>query len=132
MVLGREVLGRRHFTQRRVDVPEWGGEVILRSLSQAEATKVQALASAGVDAQKRQIKDGDAVMRMTCLAVAYGWVDEDGANVLTPSEALSLAQEERVVLDRLATAVLELSGLGGKRETTEDEEPDILDAFEKN
>lgn len=129
MVLGKEVLGRRHFTQRRVDVPEWGGEVILRSLSQAEATKVQALASAGVDAQKRQIKDGDAVMRMTCLAVAYGWIDDEGANVLTPSEALSLAQEERVVLDRLATAVLELSGLGGKREAAE---PDTLDAFEKN
>lgn len=133
MAVGREALGRRHFKTRRITVESWGGEVILRGLSSSEAEIVQEYASKGVDAKKRAVTNSKAISLMGRAAVALGWIDENGNNVLRwPDDSKALADEPTDVIDALSSVVFELSGMKAAAATDVDDEADPVASAEKN
>jgi hypothetical protein len=82
-----------------VQVPEWGGSVLLRPLSAAEA-----LQFAEATEQDRRA----ALVRVVILSV----VDEAGNRLFTDADAEWLAAKNFRALLRIQEAVLELNGLG--------------------
>lgn len=126
MALGKEALGRKHFKTETVHVDEWGGDVILRGLTSAEQGHIQELATKGVDAQQRTVTSSNAISAMSRYAVIYGWVDEDGNNVLNKNDAAVLAEEPFAVIQELSTIVLRLSGMASPDDKT------AIDDAEKN
>lgn len=112
------------YKTERVEVPEWGGEVIVRELTAQEVTKIGVAAAESVEGELTQ-----AAIRLEQIAdtmpqiVAWTVVDENLMPILTLSDVLAMTASNMNVINRLGTKALELSDL------TEDlpdevEEPD--------
>lgn len=101
MLVGRDVLYTPILRQRRVAVPEWGGEALVRELTLAEAAQI-----GGLDVRKR-----DDQMQAAALTIRYGWINEDGSNVVTDADLPKVMQQSIALVVRLATAIADLSGL---------------------
>lgn len=80
-----------------VSVPEWGGDVRVRSLTGAERTELRLKGEGG--------PSWDA---MSC---ALGIIDEKGANLFTIAETTILAKKHPLVLERIANVIYELSSM---------------------
>jgi len=76
-------------------VPEWGGEVRLRSLTGTERTEVRL--------------KGEAAASWDALVCSFGIVDEKGVNLFSAAETVILAKKHPAVLERLAKKILDLS-----------------------
>lgn len=128
MAVGREGLGRKAFRTKRILVEEWGGEVIVRGLSTAEYEVVQDAATKGVDSATKTVTSSKAMSVMARAAVAYGWIDDDGDNILSwPNDGPSLAKEPQRVIEQISKVVFELTGIGN---STADADP--VEQAEKN
>lgn len=127
MALGREALGRKHFKQETIHVPEWDGDVILRGMTAGEQSHIQELATKGVNTKEKSVTNSNAISAMARYAVIYGWIDEDGNNVLTKEDLKALQDEPFSVIQRLSAVVMRLSGL----QATSDDSSAVDDA-EKN
>lgn len=95
-----------------VEVPEWGVTVYLRELSAAQVSQYRAVAVAAVDLEKDEIKDAGALMSIGSLVVAWAACDEQGERLFTDADAAALGEKSAAAIDRLATHVLRISGLG--------------------
>jgi len=80
-----------------VSVPEWGGEVGVRSLSGGERTELRL--------------KGEGAPSWDAMVCALGIIDEKRANLFTITETIILAKKHPLVLERLAQRILELSTL---------------------
>lgn len=80
-----------------VAVPEWGGEVRVRSLTGAERTELRL--------------KGEGAPSWDAMACSMGIVDEKGVNLFTITETITLAKKHPLVLERIAKSILELSTL---------------------
>lgn len=110
-ILGKEVLGRSTLRRKTVEVPEWGGEVIIQELNGEETAIVGQ--GAGEIAKNRDNPDTGKAIRWEALTVCYGWINEDGSKVLSPDDAGQLlAQHGYGVIGRLAKEIRGMSGLG--------------------
>jgi hypothetical protein len=78
-------------------VPEWGGDVRVRSLSGAERTTLRL--------------KGEAAESWDALVGAMGIVDEKGANLFTQAESTILAKKHPLIMERIARRILDLSTL---------------------
>lgn len=131
MAVGREALGRKAFKTKRITVDEWGGEVIVRGLSTAEYEVVQDAATKGVDVATKSVTSSKAMSVMARAAVAFGWIDDAGDNVLSwPKDGPSLAAEPQRVIEQISKVVFELTGLDSK--TADGEPSDPVEQAEKN
>jgi hypothetical protein len=89
--------------QRHVEpVPEWGGDVILRSpnLADRDAYVARLLGSTGPLAVGHRAQ-----------LVAVCVIDEDGARVFSDADIEALAAKDAAVIDRLFEACQKLAGL---------------------
>ena len=93
-----------------VDVPEWGGDVVLRELSAAQMAIFKAQSVAAVDPQTRAVKDGATLFRLSAWVVAQGVIDGEGKRLFTDADVDRLGEKSDAVIDRLAARVLQLSG----------------------
>lgn len=118
-ILGREILEERRSETMELDVPEWGGSILIRKLSAAEATKYMAFASSVVDAATNRITDPERMVRMLAQALVWSWVNEQGGQVLTSADIDRICREPYDILDKISDAIRSFNGLG-KPTPTED------------
>lgn len=102
-----EILAADDLSPEPVDVPEWGGSVMVRSLTAHEADSVM-FAVLGRDGKPDPSKMAGVAERV----VAFALVNEDGSSLLTKAQAAALAKKNGAVIRRLSAFVLAKSGLG--------------------
>ncbi|MEU8906962.1 hypothetical protein [Streptomyces mirabilis] len=119
MALNRDaILKAQDIPTEPVNVPEWGGEVILRGLTGDELDDFQ-----GSIRQFRRSLDGKGMepvliqQGMHAKLLVKCLVDDNGERLFTDNDAGELGAKAGVVLDRLYDVAQRLSGL-----TEEDEE----------
>lgn len=100
MALSRdEILAADDRVVEVVDVPEWGGEVYVRSLTRAE---VRPFTETGEDL---------AVGTLVSVAVC----DEDGRPLFTEDDVPALEKKSLRALNRVVAKAMEINGLGGEQ-----------------
>ena len=113
MALNRDaILGAVDVQTEKVDVPEWGGDVIVRGLTGDELDNFQ-----GSIRQFRPTFDGKGMeavlvqdgMRSKLLVKCL--VDEAGERLFTDQDASALGAKNGAVIDRLYDVAARLSGL---------------------
>lgn len=106
-----------------VDVPEWGGKVILRGLTAAERDDYeQAMVETSPNGQvrpKRKFSNVRASLVVRCI------VNEQGEREFTDDDAGALGEKDALVIDRLWDVCRKLCGM-----STEDEER-LAEDFER-
>lgn len=120
-VLGIDALtaGRPATVRReRFEVPEWGGEVILRELTGAERAEILEGTIdlyAVFERNDSILPASGAEMRKTfefmCRVVQMAWVAEDGGQVVAPEQFDLLLQQDLEIIADLAGQALVLSRL---------------------
>lgn len=110
MIVGRNVLGKRCFSQQKVDVPEWGGAVLVRELSSAEIATVRTAAKVAAKQSVDNV-DANSISSFERLLVEFGWIDESGQRVLEDGESALLAGESARIVNTLASHIATMSGL---------------------
>jgi len=120
-ILGREaILQAQDLAQEVVEVPEWGGAVLVRAMTGTER-----------DAYERRMvtvrgdKPGvnlDGLVNMRAWVAATCIIGEDGERLFSETDVAALGKKSAAALDRVYEVAIRLSGL-----TAED-----LEALEKN
>lgn len=101
------ILTADDFETRKVDVPEWGGEVLVRGLSGRDRDTYEA-------STVRFRDNGEAVpelANMRAKLVARCIVDEHGERVFTDTDAGALGNKSAAALNRVWEVAAELSGM---------------------
>lgn len=110
MILTREaILAVQDIRIESVDVPEWGGSVLVRALTAAEREIFEVAATSG-DAGKRVINWGQFQARLCALAI----VDEAGQRVFTDADINALAAKSGAAVTRVFALAQKLAGLGAE------------------
>lgn len=119
-VLGRaQILTAIDLKQERVDVPEWGGEVIVQELNAADVSEFMAMTMTNVDVDLGTIRDAHGLFDSYIWVAAHSMVDENGAPLFDGEEYLAkLARKNIAPIRRVAEVAMRLSGLekGAKAE----------------
>lgn len=98
---------------REVPVPEWGD---------GEAVRVRGLSANGrleFGLASQKASNGEVGPNPTALIVALCAIDENGARLFQIQDCDALAELRGDVIDRIALAVMDLSGLGATSTATE-------------
>lgn len=110
MPLSRDqILEAKDLETREVDVPEWGGTVLVRALS---GTDRDAYEASLVQIRGKQQVPNLANIRAKLVARAV--VDEDGNRLFTDADIKALGQKSAAALGRVFTVAAEMSGLDDK------------------
>lgn len=100
------ILGASDIETREVDVPEWGGTVLVRALTGAQRDAWEA---------SLQLQRGNEMVRDLTNAraklVVRALVDEKGQRLFKDQDAGALGAKSGKVLDRIYDIVAEMSGL---------------------
>lgn len=103
MILSRDaILQARELPRKVVSVPEWGGEVIVRTLSGTEMDEW---------ATQDQSKE-DRLVNFRSKLVAACLCDEQGKRILSFSDVQKLGEQSALALDRVYDAAASLNGIG--------------------
>lgn len=101
MILNRDsILGMQDLEMEAVEVPEWGGSVKVRALSNSDIKRINKLA-------KNESTQLDAMV----LTVALSVVDDEGNRIFEDKDVDKLAQKSFSVITRLSNVCTRLSGL---------------------
>src|SRR5262245_31934728 len=84
----------------RVAVPEWGGDVLVKTMTGTER-----------DAWETQLLDEDGKKNVRARMVAAVCVDETGALMFVPSDIEALGRKSTKALTRVFRAAARLNGL---------------------
>lgn len=107
--LNREDILKADDVQTRdVDVPEWGGTVLVRGLSGYDRDAYQASMLAF---RKIGQDPSPELGNMTAKLVSRAIVDENGVPLFNEFDVIQLGQKSSVALDRVSNVAAELSGL---------------------
>jgi hypothetical protein len=105
-----QILAAQDLITETVAVPEWGGDVLVRSLTgtardQYEADFLLIDTSKGKPSYDMDLENARA--RLVALSV----VDEDGALLFTDDDVIDLGKKSALALDRVYAAAKRISGL---------------------
>jgi hypothetical protein len=115
MILSRAaILAASDLRKETVEVPEWGGSVIVRELTEWERRRFVAVNTANVNVETREVTDMDAILSARVQVVAWATVDEAGQRLFTDDDARELNGKNGRVIERLAVKILQLSELGAR------------------
>ena len=105
MALTRDaILAAQDIKTECVEVPEWGGAVLLRALTAGERDAFDEAVTAA-----RQAK-APTLVRARLVALAA--VDANGVRLFTDADAAALDAKSGAVLDRLFAVAARLAGIG--------------------
>jgi len=105
--LGRDaILAAKSLRTEEVDVPEWGGTVLVRELSGRERDEWEA--SLAVQRGKTMVPD---VANIRAKLAARTIVGDDGESVFTQQDVAALGELSAAALDRVFDVASRLSGL---------------------
>lgn len=109
------ILAATSIRREVVEVPEWGGQVLVRGLTGTERDQLEAGTLKGIG------KNAQADMRnFRARLAALSICDETGKRLFSDSDIAALGQTSAAALDRVADAAMRLSGI--KAEAVEDAE----------
>lgn len=104
-----QILRVKDIETRTVNVPEWGGDVLVRSLSATERdyfeSKLVDQSGGKVRANLQNIK-----ARLASMAI----VDEEGNRVFSEQEIAILGTKSAAALNRISEAITDMSGISKK------------------
>lgn len=104
-----QILKVKDIETRTVNVPEWGGDVLVRSLSATERdyfeSKLVDQSGGKVRANLQNIK-----ARLASMAI----VDEEGNRVFSEQEIAILGTKSAAALNRISEAITDMSGISKK------------------
>ena len=107
MILSREaILKAEDLSFEIVDVPEWGGEVKVTTLT---GTERDAFESSLIDQKRGGNKVNTTNIRAKLVSMAC--VDDDGKRIFTPADIEILGSKSASALDRIFTVAQRLSKL---------------------
>lgn len=89
----------------KVDVPEWGGEVYLRTLTGTERDRFEASCLVGGKFGPQGMQNIRARLMVLCIC------DAEGKRLFDDKDAIELGAKSAAVLDRLFAAAQRLNGL---------------------
>jgi hypothetical protein len=119
-VLGRaQILTAIDLKQERVDVAEWGGEVIVRELNAADVSEFMAMTMTNVDVDLGTIRDAHGLFDSYIWVAARSMVDDNGDPLFDgEADLAALARKNIAPIRRVAEVAMRLSGLekGAKAE----------------
>lgn len=98
-----QILAADDVEQEEVDVPEWGGKVIVRCLTGRDRDALDALS---VQAQRTGVNPDYRAAR-----VARSLVDANGLRIFSVKDVVALTEKNGAVLDRLDDIVVRVSHL---------------------
>lgn len=101
------ILSAEDLRTETVEVPEWGGTVMVRELSAKERDEYET----SIVSVKGTKLDIDPV-NMRAKLVSMGCVDEDGNRLFTLDDAEDLGKKSSTALDRIYDKIQEISGMG--------------------
>lgn len=111
-LLGKDVLGKRKLAQSTIEVPTWGGSILIRELTGAEVETVRSIAASAV--KDGQVTDQANLRVFAHSLIVSGWINADGTHVLAEDEGNLLYDESNQTIDTIADAIAVLSGLRPK------------------
>lgn len=115
--IGKDILKRNTLKTKVIEVPEWGGTILIRELTGKEKIPIDQGAIEISQARQKGALSADTVARWQAQAVVSGWINEDGSLVLQPSDIDELlAKKEGSVIERIAVAVRVLTGMEKAKE----------------
>lgn len=109
--------------RERVEVPEWGGYVIVRTMTAGEKDRFQ---MATLTQHKGQIvTDLRKMKHFRTRAVSLCAANDKGERIFTEAQVEKLAKKSAVALDRVYAVASRLNGLaeGASAETEKNSEP---------
>lgn len=98
-----EVLKAEDLVRETVAVPEWGGDVVVRTLTGAERDAHDLLGFQAIEAAKERGEDPRYVTSKNVMArlLAFALCDETGARLFTVADLEALGAKNGAVIDRL-------------------------------
>lgn len=111
-----EVLAAQDFQTEEVEVPEWGGVVLVRELSASDFDAV------GFPMVKEDGKlDARGARGMGVKIVSLSIIDEEGKRLFTPKDVRALGARAIAPIRRITAVVMDLSGMAAEEEPGEEE-----------
>ena len=99
----KTILGAKDLPTEAVDVPEWGGQVIVRTLSGLEKNVWE---SGNLVGNKVNLRNMTARLCAICI------VDEKGKRLFSDADAESLGRKSAKALERVFDVAQRLNGMG--------------------
>lgn len=106
MLTKEQILNCDDLKLERVEVPEWGGDVFVRTLSGKERDQIDSFI---VESKKDSSYPG-----FRALLCAFSICDENGTSLFTRADLEALEQKNAVVLQRIFDAALRLNGMSAE------------------
>ncbi len=113
-----QILAAADLTTQTVAVPEWGGDVLIRSMTGTQRDAYENSLMVKDDAGKYRVDTENMRVKL----VLFCAVDEQGAQLFDASELSALAGKSAAVIERLFKAAQSLNGMN----------PDAVAEAEKN
>ena len=105
------ILAIQDYETAEVEMPEWGGTVLVRGLTAAEVDKLGfSLATPDGDL------DATLATGFRIKAVSWAIIDEEGNRLFTESDIEELGKKSHKAIDRLTDVIMELSEIGADEE----------------
>ena len=104
-----EILGAGDLPTETVAVPEWGGEVIVKTMMAAERDAWEAANVKGRGKSARL-----EMVNIRARLVAATVVDEAGALLFKPGDVEALGAKSGAAMDRVFAAAMKLNGLSDR------------------
>jgi len=102
----QDIFAANDIHTERVNVPEWGGDVFVRTMSGTERDQLEA--SIIIEEDKRDLRN------LRAKIVALSVVDEKGKRVFLFEDVLALGTKSARALDRIFAVAQRLSGFTKK------------------
>lgn len=102
-----DILAASDLASETVEVPEWGGSVIVRSMTGAQRDAYEATLMTRNESGKLEINTDN--MRAKLLLATL--VDESGAALFTADDLAALSGKSAGAIERLATVAQRINGL---------------------
>jgi len=100
-----DILGADDIERETVEVPEWGGEVLVRGLT------AQQYIGMGFDLRDEEGLNTEKAQEMMPKIVSLGVIDENGDCLFTVGDIKTLGRKSFGPIERISTTILRLSGL---------------------
>ena len=109
-ILNREaILNIQDLKTEEVEVPEWGGAVLVRALTGAERDQFEATV---VETKGKNTRVN--LVNARAKLVAMSVVDEEGNKLFTPADVAALGKKSAAALARIFDVAMRLAGISEK------------------
>ena len=113
MLSKTDILKSDDIKTKKVRVPEWGGDVLVRGLNGAERDAYEQRF------YERDKGDKSAMRGWRAWLVAAVVVDKDGKNLFVPADVDALSKKNGEALERIIAVTMKLSGLADDKSAEE-------------